>query len=78
MPSDTTANYLYDLGHLIKEEAEEAAARRDAASENERSFLAGVALGYINVLNLMLDQAKAFGLDPSALHLAGFNPDQLH
>ena len=53
-------NYLYDLGTLLKSEATDAAGQRDKSPNAQRAFHEGLALGYINVLSLMLDQAKSF------------------
>jgi len=78
MEGDTIKNYLYDLGTLLKAEAIEAAAKRDASDKEDRSFLEGMSLAHINVVQLMLSQAEAFGLDPRLLHLENFNPDELH
>ena len=78
MQSETIERYLYDLGHLLKSKAIEAASERDHGDAGNRSFLSGLALGYINVLNLMVDRADAFGIDPAALHLTDFEPDSLH
>jgi hypothetical protein len=75
---DVFQNYLFDLGYLLKSEAISATAERDSKSLPERPFYEGLALGYINVLSLMLNQAKTFGMDPADLHLDGFDPDQLH
>ena len=75
MPTPVLEHYLRDLGHLLKLEAIEAAAKRDAASEVERPFLERFSLAYINVLNLMLDQAKAFDIAPSIFNLSDFDPD---
>jgi hypothetical protein len=75
---ETIKNYLYDLGSLLKAEAIEAARERDASTKEQRSFFEGIALAHINVLQLLLSQAAAFGLDPSLLHLENFDPDTLH
>lgn len=78
MPAPVLENYLRDLGHFLKSEAVEAATKRDASNDIDRPFLEGLSLGYINVLNLMLDQAKAFDIDPSVLNLKDFDPASLH
>lgn len=78
MEAFSAKNYLYDLGTLLKSEAVDAAAQRDSSPAAQRAFHEGLALGYINVLSLMLDQAKAFNIDPAELHLENFDPDQLH
>jgi len=71
-------NYVYDLGHLLKAEAVDAAAKRDASKPSERSFYEGLTLGYINALQHILSQAKAFDLDPDIFHLENFDPNDLH
>ena len=78
MAHSVLENYAYDLGHLLKVEAIDAAAKRDAAKPDERAFYEGLSLGYINVLQLILSQAKAFNIDPRVFHLEGFEPDELH
>lgn len=78
MKSFVAENYLRDFGALLKEEALVAVSKRDQALPGDRPFLEGLALGYINVLSLAINQAKAFGLDSSELNLEGFNPDDLH
>jgi len=78
MSQSALEHYAYDLGQLLKAEAIEAAAKRDAAKPSERPFYEGLSLAYINVLQLILGQAKAFNIDPEVFHLEDFDPDQLH
>jgi hypothetical protein len=77
MAPSTLENYVYDLGHILKAEAVQAAAKRDDARPEKRSFYEGLSLGYINVLQLVLSQAKAFDLEPKMFRLDNFNPDDL-
>jgi len=77
MPNDTLANYLADLGFLLKEAAVKAKA--DAASEKGKpghQFAIGRAAAYHEVLSLMQQQAVAFGVDAKALSLHGFDADR--
>jgi hypothetical protein len=78
MGTETFRHYVRDLGLLIKRKAIEAASKRDSATASDRAFLEGLALGYINVVSLMLQQATAFAIDPADLNLDGFEPDSLH
>jgi hypothetical protein len=66
--------YLYDLGYLLKESAEEA--RKQAAKTGD-PFDQGVAVAYYQVMATLVNEATAFGLPLDELHLAGFDPDSL-
>ena len=72
---DTYANYLLDLGNLIKRDALDVKAERSKATLADKAFLDGKLLAYNEVLSLMLSQAVAFELDPESLGLEGFDPD---
>ena len=69
----THANYLYDLGLLLKEAAFEARYRRDA---EKSEFEAGRAMAYYEVLSLMQHQASAFGLPLVDLQLGDVDPER--
>ena len=57
-------NYLYDLGFLLRERGEEA--KREAAS-GDSDFVSGESFAFYRVLDLMVNQAEAFGLPLSDL-----------
>ena len=66
--------YLRDLGALLKKKALDA--KRERSTVSEDAFSEGKLLAYNEVLSLMLAQARAFGIHPDALGLAGFDPDK--
>jgi hypothetical protein len=68
---ETHRHYLRDLGHLIREAAEESA--RVAAGD---AFEQGRRLAYYEVVSLMLSQAATFGLAAEDLAMAGLDPDR--
>ena len=69
--SETHANYLRDLGQLVREAGEKA--KREAGdSASERGRL----MAYYEVLALMQQQAVAFELPLRDLSLDGLDPDR--
>ena len=60
--SDTHANYLRDLGYLVREAGELAKTDVARASESDRPFQQGRLMAYYEVLSLMQQQAEAFQL----------------
>jgi hypothetical protein len=72
----THANYLRDLGHLIREAGEQAKNDSDQASESNRLFQQGRLMAYYEVLSLMQQQAEAFQLPLRDLALDGLDPDR--
>jgi hypothetical protein len=72
--SEIHANYLRDLGFLLRERGEEA--KREAASADNGVNWAR-SMAYYQVLHLMVDQAEAFGLPLVDLALDGFDPEDL-
>jgi hypothetical protein len=69
--------YLMDLGFLLREQALEAKARKDAAQDkDDRLFHAGVLLTYYGVISLMQQQATGFDIALEDLRLDGFLPDR--
>jgi hypothetical protein len=70
--SDTHANYLRDLGQLLREQALEANRARAAGDEFER----GRVFAFHEVLSLMQQQATAFDLPLADLSLDGFDADR--
>lgn len=73
---NTFANYLLDLGNLLKEDALDVKREHSLAAAADREFLGGKLLAYNEVLSLMLSQAAAFQIDPKSLGLADFDPDK--
>ena len=75
--SDIAENYLLDLGALLKEAALDA--KTGATSKTGTSadqFALGRATAYYEVISLMEQQAKTFGLDPKMISLDGFDADK--
>jgi hypothetical protein len=76
MSPDTAEQYLRDLGSILREKALEAKLDREAARDGEDEDLRlGRLMVFYEVLSLMQEQACAFGIDPSAVGLEGFDPD---
>jgi hypothetical protein len=73
---DASANYLRDLGHLLKEDALEAKRDAEAASGEDAAFARGLSLAYYEVISLMQQQAWVFGIPLEEMSLADINPDK--
>lgn len=78
-PSDESFRYyLHDLGKLLVESGLKARAERNAGlGATDYDFRCGRAMAYYEILDLMLDQAKSFGIASSALGMKGFDPQRL-
>jgi hypothetical protein len=77
MSNDTTANYLRDLGDLIKRAALDARAERDRSTdESLAQFNLGRLTALHDVVSLMQQQAVAFGLDVRDLALDDIDPER--
>lgn len=75
--TDASANYLQDLGELLKRSALDARARRDSLSAgDERAFESGRVTAYYEVISLMQQQAVAFGIELADLALDDLDPDR--
>ena len=72
----THANYLRDLGYLIREAGEQARKDTVAANESDRPFQQGRLMAYHEVLSLMQQQAEAFQLPLEELALDGLDPER--
>lgn len=72
----TYQNFLYDLGLLIKEYALEASVQANKAKEDDRAFNRGIVFGFMRVISLMQDQARAFGIQLEELRLDDFDPER--
>lgn len=66
------ADYLRDLGLMLREYAVEAKQRQASAPG---PFADGYLSGFHRVVSLMQQQADAFGLPQDAIGLAGIDPD---
>jgi vacuolar-type H+-ATPase catalytic subunit A/Vma1 len=81
---ETHANYLRDLGGLLRQRAEETARearairakRRVEERTSEDAFAAGLNHAYYEVISLMQQQADAFGLALADLELEGLDPER--
>jgi len=82
---DSCANYLRDLGYLLKEDAlqakrdsDDAKAKwdKDPASGEDAAFASGRSLAYWEVISLMQQQAWVFGIPLEEMSLADINPDK--
>lgn len=71
--SDTTENYLADLGREVLALAQ--AVRQQSAPAD--IFQEGKRAAFYQVLTLMKQQAQAFGLDDEAIGLKGVNLENL-
>lgn len=67
--------YLQDVGLLVKEYALEAKKSADGKDGDDRIFYRGIVFGYHAVLNLMQQEAEAFGIGLEELRLDDINPD---
>jgi hypothetical protein len=77
MTNETTADYLRDLGDLVKRAALDARVQRDAATgEAERAFESGRLTAYHEVVSLMQQQAVAFGMELGDLALDDIDPER--
>ncbi len=74
--TDLHANYLLDLGYLIRENAEKAKNGLALASDDDRAFEQGRLSAYHEVLSLMQQQAVAFELPLQDLALDGLDADR--
>ena len=75
--SDLHANYLGDLGFLLREQAITARDACVAASgTDDAAYQAGRVIAYYEVLSLLASQAEAFHLPLEDLRLDGFDPEE--
>lgn len=77
MSSTTHANYLADLGDLLKREALRAKIQAsEEVGKSDHQFALGRLMAYYEVVSLMLQQAEAFGIAASDICLQDFDPDR--
>jgi hypothetical protein len=74
--TDTHANYLRDLGQLVRERGEQAKKEAASAAPEDKIFQRGRLMAYYEVLSLMQQQAEAFDLPLNDLGLSGLDPDR--
>ncbi len=76
--SGVHANYLFDLGLLIKERALEARRQRDELPQGslEREFHSGRVVAFNEMISIMQQQAEGFGIPLSDLQLDDIDPDR--
>ena len=72
---DPTANYLRDLGHILRDHALRARAERDRAGDGDGGYALGRLMAYHEVISLMQNQAVAFGLKLEQLCLEDIEPE---
>jgi hypothetical protein len=74
--TDTHANYLHDLGQLVRKAGEQAKQETASATPEDKIFQQGRLMAYYEVLSLMQHQAEAFDLPLNDLALSGLDPDR--
>ena len=67
-------NYLSDLSILIKEKAH--AAKEGKAANAKDEYISGYLMALYEVIDLMQQQADAFGIDKETISLADIDPDK--
>jgi hypothetical protein len=68
--------YVRDLGILLTEKALEAKQESQLASEDERAFALGRLMAFHEVISLMQQQARVFGISWEELGLDGIQPEK--
>lgn len=77
MANDAAANYLRDLGDLLKRAALDARRARDAETgDAERTFETGRLTAYHEVVSLMQQQAVAFDIALTEVSLDDIDPER--
>lgn len=78
MAQDKHKDYLSDLGYLLKERAKSAKENRDKEVRGSEDYIfeSGRLMAYYEVISLMQDQAKAFGIPLKDLRLEDIVPDR--
>lgn len=71
------ANYLLDLGQLIKEKAFEAKKNRDTSiGTTDYDYALGHLMAFHEIVSLMQQQAEVFGIPLSKIGLENIDPDK--
>ncbi len=68
--------YIRDLGVLLKEKALEAKEESRSVPEDERAFALGRLMAFHEVISLMQQQARAFGIPLKELGLDDIQPEE--
>jgi hypothetical protein len=71
----TCGHYLVDLGRLLKEQAFEAKREAKLATDPDKAFQKGKLLAYHEIVSLMQQQAKVFGLPLHSIGLEDIDPE---
>ena len=71
-------DYLFDLGRILRERAQSAVQRRNAAPRGspDREFQGGRVIAFNEVISIMQQQAEGLGIPVSELQLDGVIPDR--
>jgi len=71
------ANYLRDLGCILKEMAVEAKRARDSATRaQDRAYATGRLMALHDAVSLMQEQATSFGIQQEELCLGDIDPER--
>jgi hypothetical protein len=70
MTRNVYKNYLYDLGIILREEAIKI---KKESKDTSDDFVKGKLMAYYEIISLLKQQAKAFGIDLSDLNLSNFD-----
>ncbi len=73
MNDNRFANYLLDLGSLVKEKATEAQNRK---KQNCEPYDIGYLMAWHEIVSLMQCQAALFGIELSQIGLEGVDPER--
>jgi len=76
--SNPYRDYLFDLGDEIRRSALEAKAARDALQRGspDELFQSGRVMAYNEVVSIMLQSARGFGISAAELRLGDLEPDR--
>ena len=67
--------YVSDLGKILRDAAFKVKRARDSAQGSDKEYEAGRLMAYNEVISLMQEQAKAFGLTLKQVGLSDIDPD---
>lgn len=77
MADNIAANYLRDLGDLVKRTAFAAKAEYDQAKgQDDERYMLGRLIALHEVVSLMQQQAASFGLDLAGIALEDIDPER--
>ncbi len=75
MNDKTFENYIWDLNFLLKENALNAKAKKNASKPEDLDYNLGYLMAYHEVIDLMKQQASAFNIKQRDIGLADINAD---